>query len=231
MLRQRNPHRVDSEPDWDTAFKLMSISMQTHSPDPVTRERAYQALMWAEKPVFPPIETLPCANVQPKLRSAFHGLGKMTCSDCRLISYCSKDYQKDHWKLHKRDCKKPIKSEDWLPSWVREGRPPIFMRDETPEEGFYRRSTGEFDRGYALWGNVPAMDVINLGANENDATKDLSIAFVGAEMLLSILLSAARSDIEPRKQRLVTCMRHVVKTINSLLVSRRKVKCKRACSR
>ncbi|RXW22376.1 hypothetical protein EST38_g3502 [Candolleomyces aberdarensis] len=43
------------------------------------------------------------------------------------------------------------------------------------------------------WGNVPAIDVINLGANENDATKDLNIAFV------------ASHD-----------MRHVVKTINSL---------------
>ncbi|KAJ2921018.1 hypothetical protein H1R20_g16078, partial [Candolleomyces eurysporus] len=149
--------------------------------------------MRAEKPAFPPIEALPCANVQPKLRSACDGLGKMACSDCKLVSYCSKDCQKDHWKLHKRDCKSPIKSEDWLPSWVWEDRLPIFMRDETPEDAFYRRLTGEFDRGCALWGNVPAMDVINLGTNENDATKDLSIAFV------------ASGD-----------MRHVVKTINSL---------------
>ena len=30
------------------------------------------------------------------------------------------------------------------------------------------------------WGNIPAMDVVNLANNENDKTKDLSLAFIGA---------------------------------------------------
>lgn len=30
------------------------------------------------------------------------------------------------------------------------------------------------------WGNTPAMDVLNLGLNENDAKRDYSLAFVGA---------------------------------------------------
>jgi hypothetical protein len=38
------------------------------------------------------------------------------------------------------------------------------------------------------------MDVINLRANENDATKNLNVAFVGTEILF-LLLSVPRSDI------------------------------------
>jgi len=29
------------------------------------------------------------------------------------------------------------------------------------------------------WGNTPAVDVINLTSNENDAKKDFSLAFIG----------------------------------------------------
>ncbi|KAJ2924329.1 hypothetical protein H1R20_g12757, partial [Candolleomyces eurysporus] len=174
---------------------MLSAVTGIESPDQATRVRAYRRAMQAAKTAFPPFEALPCANVQPELRAACDKLGKMACSGCKLVSYCSKDCQKEHWKLHKQDCRNPLKNEDWLPSWVREGRVPIFVGDESPKEFLRRRSTGEFDKGLTLWGNVPAMDVINLGANENDATKNcnLNVAFV------------ASGD-----------MRHVVKTINSL---------------
>lgn len=27
-----------------------------------------------------------------------------TCRQCRKVSYCSKERQRQHWKMHKRDC-------------------------------------------------------------------------------------------------------------------------------
>ena len=28
------------------------------------------------------------------------------CSRCRLVTYCGKDHQRQHWKIHKQFCKK-----------------------------------------------------------------------------------------------------------------------------
>lgn len=37
-----------------------------------------------------PLETLPCANVKPSEDWSCPGAGKMSCSVCQLVSYCSK---------------------------------------------------------------------------------------------------------------------------------------------
>ena len=74
-----------------------------------------------------PLETTPCANVQMTEQSTIcKNQGKLVCSACKLVSYCSKvcrsiilnlhfvlkaiqECQKVHWKLHKR-CKKLFNS-------------------------------------------------------------------------------------------------------------------------
>ena len=42
------------------------------------------------KPRYPPSEVLPCANVETEKYRACPNQGKMACSSCRLVSYCSK---------------------------------------------------------------------------------------------------------------------------------------------
>ncbi|KAJ2921112.1 hypothetical protein H1R20_g15980, partial [Candolleomyces eurysporus] len=91
-----------------------------------------------------------------------------------------------------------MRSSDWLPSWAIEHRTPSFIStlessqgDEEELKQFLNR--GDFNGGSVLWGNMPAIDSINLGVNEADARKDFSLAFV------------ASGDL-----------RHVMKTINSL---------------
>lgn len=39
---------------------------------------------------FPPLDTLPCANVQVYKYEVCNKPGTMVCSECRLVSYCSK---------------------------------------------------------------------------------------------------------------------------------------------
>lgn len=39
---------------------------------------------------FPPPDTLPCANVQVHKYEVCNKPGTMVCSECRLVSYCSK---------------------------------------------------------------------------------------------------------------------------------------------
>ncbi|KAL6308530.1 hypothetical protein BKA93DRAFT_762976 [Sparassis latifolia] len=148
------------------------------------------------RPRFPPPENLPCANVEVEKHRCCPNEGRMACGGCRLVSYCSKDCQKIHWRIHKRDCKSKIRSNTWQPAWVVEGRPPSFISedsDESPAEEFHRTEREEFSTGLALWGNMPAIDVINFNENEKDASKDLSVAFV------------ASGDL-----------RHVMRTVNEL---------------
>ncbi|KDR66739.1 hypothetical protein GALMADRAFT_106135 [Galerina marginata CBS 339.88] len=142
---------------------------------------------------YPPPEALPCANVQVDKYKFCEKPGIMACSECRLVSYCSKECQKVHWKLHKGDCKNPMRSESWMPAWSREGRSPSFVTGMSLEEEFDQKKIEEFSVGMSLWGNTPAMDLINLASNEKDGEKDFSLAFI------------ASGDL-----------RHVLRTVNSL---------------
>lgn len=70
---------------------------------------------------YPPPERLLCANVQVSMRKVCDKLGNMICSQCKLVSYCSKvkrlkgimapctdftvmpqECQRLHWRVHKR---------------------------------------------------------------------------------------------------------------------------------
>ncbi|KAF9225919.1 hypothetical protein BS17DRAFT_777877 [Gyrodon lividus] len=144
---------------------------------------------------FPPLEVLPCANVQVDLYTACEKPGKLACSVCKLVSYCSKECQKIHWVIHKRDCKDPIRSGNWKPAWINDGRTPTFIDkgNMTTMEEFAHRFQEKLAVGLSLWGNIPAMDIVNLQNNEKDPGTDLSLAFT------------ASGDL-----------RHVVATVNAL---------------
>ncbi|KAF8873600.1 hypothetical protein CPB84DRAFT_1798256 [Gymnopilus junonius] len=119
-------------------------------------------------------DMLPCANVQAGKYTTCSNPGTSACSACKLAC------QKEHWRHHKRDCQNSMRSGNWQPIWVREGREPSFIRNESLEEESVRRTSEGFSIGIALWGNTPAMDVLNLSCNENDPKKDFSLAFIGA---------------------------------------------------
>ena len=42
------------------------------------------------RPRYPPLEMLPCANVQVKQYTACENQARLACSACKLVSYCSK---------------------------------------------------------------------------------------------------------------------------------------------
>lgn len=58
--------------------------------DPVAVAEALIRSMQNARPRFPPLETLPCANVQVEQYTVCENQGKLTCSACKLVSYCSK---------------------------------------------------------------------------------------------------------------------------------------------
>ncbi|GAB1193899.1 hypothetical protein APSETT444_003135 [Aspergillus pseudonomiae] len=104
--------------------------------------------------------------------------------------YCGKDCQAAHWPVHKLDCKNPIRKAAWRPAWEVENRVPHFIDDSDEEHAPVAMHGGS----KYLWGNVPALDLLQLKNNEGEAySQDLS------------LLLAASGDL-----------RNLVKTVVSL---------------
>ncbi|KAL4268876.1 MUB1/samB family protein [Pleurotus pulmonarius] len=115
------------------------------------------------------------------------GTGSSFCSKCRLVAYCSKDCQAVDWKRHKADCNSPYLKPTWKPAWIVESRLPACAgSDEQSLFGI---------QGVHLWGNVPAIDCLNIAKNEQGAAKTMDFD----------LCFAASGDI-----------RNMVRTVNGL---------------
>ncbi|KIM26482.1 hypothetical protein M408DRAFT_25436 [Serendipita vermifera MAFF 305830] len=149
-----------------------------------------------------PITFVPCANFDAGIYEKCPEVGTRACSGCRLVSYCSQACQRSHWKRHKQDCKHPLNSKDWEPAWVREQRNPIFSIPLQSSTAFNLMSGhGPVGMGVHLWGNVPAIDVLNLQKNEGvDYQKDLSLCFAASGDLRNILLTINRIPMDYQGQ-------------------------------
>lgn len=100
-----------------------------------------------------------------------HGYGNMACKNCLLVVYCSAKCQAAHWKGHKKYCKSPMLKDGWQPRWITQNRKPTFIN---ADGGTGARPSRHF------WGNVPALDVIQLVSNEGlDYNRSLKLLFAG----------------------------------------------------
>ncbi|KZT23913.1 hypothetical protein NEOLEDRAFT_1068540 [Neolentinus lepideus HHB14362 ss-1] len=127
-----------------------------------------------------------CANVEVYKKKHCRNPGKLSCSKCKLVSYCSKACQTNHWSVHKRDCKSTLMSDDWKPAWEHERRVPAFM-SMGGGPSWSPPQLGPLAGGLHLWGNVPALDLINLGRNEKSHDVDLSLACIASGDLRNVV--------------------------------------------
>jgi len=73
--------------------------------------------------------------------------------------------------VHKHDCKSALGKRTWLPVWYVEGRKLAIFDDGDKKNRFNRKY---------LFGNMPAVDVLNLGQNEGlNFRGDLKVLFAG----------------------------------------------------
>ncbi|KDR80410.1 hypothetical protein GALMADRAFT_242832 [Galerina marginata CBS 339.88] len=141
------------------------------------------ARAWADQP----LERLPCANVDPVKNWRCQEDGKSSCGECKLVSYCSKECQRAHWKSHRQDCKDPIRSPEWQPAWVQEMRKPSFVTESTG--WVIPQNQKQFALGMPIWGNIPAVDTLNLSKNEGQsvAKSNLALAYVASGDLRNVV--------------------------------------------
>ncbi|KAF7317650.1 DUF4470 domain-containing protein [Mycena kentingensis (nom. inval.)] len=133
------------------------------------------------------ISHLVCGNAGNSKSCTQYGVN--VCAQCHLIKYCSEKCKLQHWSKHRVRCTHPFLSKSWQPSWISEGREPIFL--------YPSNSVTLYRPSFDFWGDLPAMDVLRLSNNETTdkfaALDDLKLCF------------AASSDI-----------RDMIRTVNSL---------------
>ncbi|KAF7371104.1 DUF4470 domain-containing protein [Mycena sanguinolenta] len=108
--------------------------------------------------------------------------GLNICPHCRLIKYCSEKCKTQHWPKHRSACTHPYLSDHWQPSWVTEGRDPAFLYPSNLVTLF--RPTIDF------WGDLPAMDCLQLPSNEGNNLEplpDLKLCFAASGDLRNLI--------------------------------------------
>lgn len=102
-----------------------------------------------------PLTSLTCANIDVTRHRICQNAAVSACGRCHLVSYCGRECQKEHWPVHKQDCKSSL-AEVWEPLWKREGRMPKWIgpvqNPPTPSEH--------------LWGNTLAVSLLGPPGSE-----------------------------------------------------------------
>ncbi|KAJ7237269.1 hypothetical protein B0H12DRAFT_108636 [Mycena haematopus] len=110
--------------------------------------------------------------------------GTMACTKCLLVKYCGSACQAQHWKTHKNDCKHPYNNSSWQPTWMTENRSPAFIVGDGPLHSPF----GTF--GTYVWGNVPAINCLQLTRNEGrgGASMDLKFCFAASGDIRNLIM-------------------------------------------
>ncbi|KAL5347467.1 hypothetical protein ACLOAV_007779 [Pseudogymnoascus australis] len=112
-----------------------------------------------------------CANWNPDGADCKE-FGRYSCKNCLLVVYCGPECQKSHWALHKTDCKSLLGKKTWTPDWVLKSRTPAFVQGGIGVD---------FGGKKYLWGNIPSLDVLQLGSNEgNNYRGQLNLLFAAS---------------------------------------------------
>jgi hypothetical protein len=106
-----------------------------------------------------------CANITEGVQCT-NKADRITCADCHLVLYYSEQCQSLHAAEHKVSiCRHEYMSPDWKPQWFVERRAP----DTSPPNPNPRFLP--FSAKY-MWGNMAAIDMLELSRNEGPEAKD-----------------------------------------------------------
>ncbi|CCL98321.1 uncharacterized protein FIBRA_00315 [Fibroporia radiculosa] len=77
---------------------------------------------------------------------------------------------------------------DWKPAWIVEGRQPEFISSSSSNNRSVHYETNANPlESMNLWGNMPAIDVLNIRHNEQKVSEDMAIAFIASGDLRDVV--------------------------------------------
>ncbi|KAB8302796.1 hypothetical protein EYC80_006141 [Monilinia laxa] len=125
-------------------------------------------------------EAIPCAQI-----------GSKACNGCFLVQYCSKECQVAHWTVHKTDCRSPFMKKSWRPQWDVEKRRPAFIGGSDDGASIEEWVTMvQHGRKKYLWGNVPAIDMVQNSKNEGkEFPEQFNLLFAASGDIRNVLKS------------------------------------------
>ncbi|KAF2797239.1 hypothetical protein K505DRAFT_358599 [Melanomma pulvis-pyrius CBS 109.77] len=118
-----------------------------------------------------------CANTERVID------GRISPCQNSATNYCSQECQRAHWKLHKPTCKSPDLKESFQPEWIIKNYIPAFIGGPP---------LNPFGNTEYFWGNVPALDLLNVKDNEGDKdiiNRDLSLLFAASGDIRNVVKS------------------------------------------
>ena len=164
----------------------MDLVFTQSSARPSVRQTYFSSTAMGSIPITP----VRCANWS--LDKLCTSEGSFACKNCKLVAvslthpisqspiltptkYCGAACQKLHWPSHKIECRSPLNKSSWVPEWDRTNRAPIWASAEAS-----RNPHNPFGSTKYLWGNVPAIDVVQMSQNEGEKyDRDLNLLFAG----------------------------------------------------
>jgi hypothetical protein len=90
-IGKSNLRAMPPDPLTNSQLHTKLSGLDTSALDPSALHDLFRgSVMEDSKPRFPPPKVLPCANVEVGKYRVCPNPGKMACSSCKLVSYCSK---------------------------------------------------------------------------------------------------------------------------------------------
>ncbi|KAL2037200.1 hypothetical protein N7G274_010063 [Stereocaulon virgatum] len=146
-----------------------------------------------------------CANTEKKAESK-----ELPCQNAaRLVCVC-KLVQIGNWPHHKKICKSDLVKGKYVPGWVKQDRLPSWVSGSG--------LTSDFGMNQYLWGNMPAVDVLNMEENEGacDIHRDMNLLFAASGDIRNIVESITQGLLDGHDGRCTL----IVNDLNFMVVAR-----------
>lgn len=115
-----------------------------------------------------------------------------------------------NWSCHKKSCKSDLMKRNYIPGWIKQDRVPSWVSDNG--------LSSDFGTNQYLWGNMPAIDILNMKNIESvcDIRRDVNLLFAASGDIRNVVKSMTEGLPDGYSGRCLL----VINDINFMIVAR-----------